>query len=181
MRLLSAVDGSVLWLGQIGEAAQANLLREASACGIAPERLVFAPYVKSHRDHLTRLQAADLFLDTLPHNAHSTAIDALQAGVPILTSPGAGFAGRVGASLVSAAGVPELAASNLREYENRALTYAREPERLRSIRDRLLRIRETSLLFDTTRFARNLEAVFSAMHARAGEGLPPTPISVPRV
>ncbi len=181
MRLLSAVDGSVLWLGQIGEAAQANLLREATACGIAPERLVFAPYLKSYRDHLARLQAADLFLDTLPHNAHSTAIDALQAGVPVLTLPGAAFAGRVGASLVSAAGILELVAPTLREYEDRALAYAREPERLRSIRDRLARTRETSLLFDTTRFVRNLEAAFSAMHARAGEGLAPAQISVPRV
>jgi protein O-GlcNAc transferase len=181
MRLLSEVEGSVLWLGQVGQAAQVNLLREASTRGVAPERLIFAPYIKSHRDHLARLQVADLFLDTLPHNAHSTAIDALQAGVPVLTSKGAGFAGRVGASLVSAAGVPELVTLTLQEYEERALAFAREPDRLRSIRDRLARTRETSLLFDTTRFVRNLEAAFTAMHARAGEGLPPVPISVPLV
>jgi protein O-GlcNAc transferase len=179
MRLLASVEGSVLWLGQIGDAARANLLREASARGVTSDRLIFAPYVKSHMDHLARLAAADLFLDTLPHNAHSTAIDALQAGVPVLTCLGSTFAGRVGASLVAAAGLPELAVPTFKDYEARALSFAREPGRLGAIRQGLSLARETSPLFGISRFTRNLEAAYSAMHARASEGLPPARFSVP--
>lgn len=178
MRLLRAVDGSVLWLGQVGETARANLTRAARERDVEPARLIFAPFIKSHGDHLARLAAADLFLDTLPHNAHSTAIDALRTGVPVLTAPGRTFAGRVGASLVSAAGVADLAVLSLQEYEEYALAFARETERFGSVRKREAGVMRTSPLFDTAAFARHLEALFTAMHARSGGGLPPAPLSV---
>ena len=112
MRLMHAVEGSVLWLLEGNAAAPDNLRRAAEAHGIAPERLVFAPVVK-HAEHLARQRLADLFLDTLPVNAHTTASDALSVGLPVVTCTGNAFAGRVAASVLRAAGLPELVASDL--------------------------------------------------------------------
>ena len=155
MRLLTACPGSVLWLLGDSPYAMLNLRREAAARGVAPERLVFAPRVPID-DHLARHRLADLFLDTLPVNAHATASDALWAGLPVLTCMGNTFAGRVGASLLRAVGMPELVASSLAEYEAIALSLARDPE-ARLVPEQNSRATNHEPLFDTARITRNLE------------------------
>lgn len=165
MRLLRGVEGSVLWLPQSNAAAMRNLRREAEARGVPAERLVFAPFVANGEDHLARLGLADLFLDTLPYNAHATASDALWAGVPLLTCLGSTFAGRVAASVLKAAGVPELITESLEAYEALALRLARDAEALSAIRNRLARNREICALFDTAAFTRNLEAAYLKLHS----------------
>ncbi|HVZ27775.1 MAG TPA: tetratricopeptide repeat protein [Rhizomicrobium sp.] len=170
MRLLTAVPGSVLWLLAGEENARANLRREAAARGIDPQRLVFAGRA-SQADHLVRHCHADLFLDTLPYNAHTTASDALWMGLPVVTCMGKSFAGRVAASLVGAAGVPGLATQCLADYEALALRLAREPVLLRSFRDRLQR--KAGSLFDSVRFCRSLEAAYVRMTEIARSGEPP--------
>jgi predicted O-linked N-acetylglucosamine transferase (SPINDLY family) len=178
MRLLRGVDGSVLWLKSTNTAAMSNLRREAKARGVAPERLVFASRVPRAEDHLARLRLADLFLDTLPYNAHATACDALWAGLPVLTCTGNSFPARVGASLLHAIGLPELVTSSLAEYEELALALARNPERLAGIKAKLMRNRDTEPLFDTARFTRDLESAYTAMWERQQAGLPPTSFAV---
>jgi predicted O-linked N-acetylglucosamine transferase (SPINDLY family) len=177
MRLLKAVEGSVLWLLEDNQAATANLKREAEARGISAARLVFAPRMRLE-DHLARHPLADLFLDTLPCNAHTTASDALWMGLPVLTVPGSTFAGRVAASLLSAAGVSELVAPSLERYETMALELAGNPEKLGALKARLVRDRYIAPLFDTGRFTRNLEAAFTAMVQRYRQGLSPAEISM---
>lgn len=162
MRLLRDVEGSVLWLLSDNAGAERNLRREASARGIDPARLVFAAR-EQPADHLARHRLADLFLDTLPCNAHTTASDALWAGLPLLTCLGNAFAGRVAASLVTAAGLPDLVASDLGEYERLALALARDPARLAETKARLAEGRATCALFDAQGFARNLEAAYVRM------------------
>jgi predicted O-linked N-acetylglucosamine transferase (SPINDLY family) len=177
-RLLRAVPDSLLWLSHMAPGPAANLRNEAATRGIAPERLVFAPYVQSDADHLARLKLADLFLDTLPYNAHATASDALWAGVPVLTMMGNGFPGRVAASLLTALGLEELIAPSLEAYENTALRFAREPNLLRDMKTKLARNRETMPLFDTASFTRGLEKAYFTMFERAGQGLPPASFTV---
>jgi predicted O-linked N-acetylglucosamine transferase (SPINDLY family) len=177
MRLLESVPGSVLWLLEDNEAASRNLRGEASARGVAPERLVFAPRT-SNTEHLARHRLASLFLDTLPYNAHTTASDALRMGVPVLTALGTTFAGRVAASLLRAVGLPELIVSSLEDYEALALKLAREPESLDRLRSKLEACRETAPLFDTVRYTRHLEAAFTVMHERLGQGKPPGPLKI---
>jgi protein O-GlcNAc transferase len=172
MRLLQRVPGSVLWLLESNELARRNLRREAEQRGVAPERLIFAP-IKPLAEHLARHCHADLFLDTLPCNAHTTASDALWSGLPVLTSPGATFAGRVAASAVAAAGVPELISSSLAAYEQLALDLACSPERLRALRERLERNRATAPLFDMPVYVRNLETAYARMWERWRAGEPP--------
>jgi protein O-GlcNAc transferase len=178
MRLLQRVEGSVLWLLQDNSAVARNLKREAQARGLSPDRLVFATRLEPP-EHLARQRLADLFLDTLPYNAHTTASDALWIGLPILTTPGATFAGRVAASLIAAAGVPELIAPSLEAYEAQALTLAREPEALAAIKAKLAANRESCALFDTARIARHLEAAFTRMHERWRAGEQPASFAVP--
>jgi predicted O-linked N-acetylglucosamine transferase (SPINDLY family) len=162
MRLLEQVPGSVLWLKQPGEKARANLLAAAAASGTDPSRLVFAKPA-ALAEHLARHQLADLFLDTLPYNAHATGCDALWAGLPLLTQRGTAFAGRVCASLLTALDLPELIAESAEDYESTALALAREPARLHDLRARLAENRAASPLFDTRRFARDLEALYEQM------------------
>jgi protein O-GlcNAc transferase len=171
MRLLASIDGSVLWLFQTNPFATRNLRKEAQARGIAPERLVFAPLVDLD-EHLARLTRADLFLDTLPYNAHTTASDALWAGVPVVTAMGASFAGRVAASLLHATGLPELVTDNLADYEALAHQLATDPVRLNGIRQKLRASRAGHSLFDTDRFRRHIEAAYVTMWEtwRRGEG-----------
>jgi predicted O-linked N-acetylglucosamine transferase (SPINDLY family) len=178
MRLLGAVDGSVLWLPQVNAAAVRNLRREAGRRGVSEQRLVFAPFVSADDDHLARLGLADLFLDTVPYNAHSTAIDALWAGVPVLTIRGAAFAGRVAASVLTAMGLPELIASSLADYESLAVKLAREPHTLSAIKAKLARDRETSALFDTPRYTLDLESAYTQMWHRHRNGESPACFSV---
>ena len=177
MRLLRQVEGSVLWLLEGNAAAPRNLRREAAARGIAPERLVFAPRMK-HEDHLARHRLADLFLDTLPYNAHTTASDALWAGLPVLTCLGTTFAGRVAASLLQAVGLPELITRSLGDYESLALQLANDATMLAAIKQKLARNRETFPLFDTDRFRRHIEAAYVAMWERYQRGEPPASFAV---
>jgi protein O-GlcNAc transferase len=163
----------VLWLPESNPAAKRNLVREAEIRGVPADRLVFAALVPSPAEHLARLQLADLFLDTLPYNAHSTAADALWAGLPLLTCEGDAFAGKVGTSLLRAASLPELVAESLAAYETMALRLAREPAALAALRTKLARNRGTCALFDTARFTRNLEAAYIGMWERQQDGLPP--------
>ena len=163
MRLLKAVDGSVLWLRRDNEIAEQNLRREAETRGINPTRLVFASRVPLAEDHLARYRIADLFLDTLPYNAHATASDALWVGLPVLTCCGASFAGRVGASLLNAIGLPKLVTYNLQEYEALALQLAQDASLLASIRAELARNRAVYPLFNTKRFTQHLETAYMTM------------------
>jgi predicted O-linked N-acetylglucosamine transferase (SPINDLY family) len=172
MGLLRDIDGSVLWLLENDAAAAHGLRAEAQARGIAAERLVFAPRAKPP-EHLARHRLADLFLDTLPYGAHTTASDALYAGLPVLTCTGTSFAGRVGTSLVHAAGVPELAMPSLDAYRDMALKLAREPETLAALKAKLARHRDVCALFDTARITRHLESAYETMLERARRGQRP--------
>jgi predicted O-linked N-acetylglucosamine transferase (SPINDLY family) len=178
IRLLKSVEGSVLWLARADSAAASNLRREAEQRGVDGDRIVFAPFVPTSEQHLARLALADLFLDTLPYNAHAGGSDALWAGVPVITCKGTTFAGRVGASLLSAIGLPELITQSLEEYEALALKVARTPEMLASFKARLTRNRTTEPLFDTKRFTRNLEAAYLAMWRRHQSGQAPQAITI---
>jgi predicted O-linked N-acetylglucosamine transferase (SPINDLY family) len=178
MRLLKSTARSVLWLLGDTPYVMHNLRREAEARGVAAQRLVFAPRVPVE-DHLARHGLADLFLDTLPYNAHTTASDALWMGLPVLTILGASFPGRVAASLLHAVDLPELVASSLDEYETLALALARDPEKLAAIRAKLLRNRGTEALFDTPRFTRDLEAAYQAIWEQSQRGEPPASFSIP--
>jgi len=173
MRLLATVPDSVLWLVGSHPLASANLRGEAARSGIAPERLVFAPKVP-YPDHLARHALADLFLDTVPYNAGVTASDALWAGLPLVTLRGRSFAGRMGASLLTAAGLPELIAESEADYAALALHLARTPDRLAHLAARLCDSRATSALFDAAASARHLEAAFDLMWRRHCTGQPPT-------
>jgi predicted O-linked N-acetylglucosamine transferase (SPINDLY family) len=181
MRLLHAVEASVLWLPAANKAVRRNLIREAQTRGVASERLVFAPYVESGAEHLARLALADLFLDTLPYNAHSSGCDALWAGVPVLTQLGETFAGRVGASLLHACGLPELIADSPSTYEAIALRLARDPSAHAELKAKLALNRNTCALFDTSRFTRHLESAYSMMWENHLRGLDPKPFKVPRM
>jgi predicted O-linked N-acetylglucosamine transferase (SPINDLY family) len=175
--LLREVEGSVLWLLRDNAAAEANLRREASTRGIDPARLVFAPRVPP-REHLARHELADLFLDTLPFNAHVTATDALWAGLPVLTCAGDTFASRVAASALRAAGVGELITANLDDYQNLALSLARSPDLLRGLREKLNDNRARCALFDTRRFCRHLETAYETMWEIARRREPPHSLAV---
>jgi protein O-GlcNAc transferase len=178
MRLLGEVDGSVLWLLEDSATAARQLRREAQRRGVAPGRLVFAPRAKME-EHLARQRLADLFLDTLPYNAHVTASDALWAGLPVLTRRGQAFAGRVAASLLEAVGLPELITDSREAYESTALTLAREPGRLAAIKVKLARNRATAPLFDTDRSRRHIEAAYVTMWERTQRGEPPAGFAIP--
>lgn len=171
MRLLRTVPESVLWLLEDSPWAVANLRREAFARGVAPSRLHFAQRLPPEA-HLARHRHADLFLDTLPFNAHTTASDALWAGLPVLTATGETFAGRVATSLLHAVGLPELVTPDLATYEALALALARDPARLAALRARLAATRATAPLFDTAGFARTLEAAYEEMWRRHDAGEP---------
>jgi len=177
MRLLKGVEESVLWLLEDNAAATRNLQREAAARGVDPARLVLAPRAPLP-EHLARHTLADLFLDTLPYNAHTTASDALWMGVPIVTCKGNTFAGRVAASVLHAAGLLELATESLEDYETLALRLARDPAALANIKTKLVARRGTTPLFDVVRFTRHLEAAYVTMHERRLRGLAPEGFAV---
>lgn len=179
MSLLRDIEGSVLWLSGYNEKAMDNLRREAHARNVAPERLVFARRVALNQDHLARLRLADVFLDTAPLGAHSTACDALWAGTPVLTYAGATFGGRVAASLLATLGLTDLVAATMTNYRERALELARNPTMLAAVKARLAANRESFPLFNTERFTRHIEAAYTDMWQRHKEGQPPASISVP--
>jgi predicted O-linked N-acetylglucosamine transferase (SPINDLY family) len=173
MRLLRKVDGSVLWLLEANETAAKNLRAEARARGVGDERLVFAKRV-GWDAHMARHRLADLFLDTFPCNAHTTASDALWEGLPILTCLGETFVGRVAASLLHAVGLPELVTHSHTEYESLALALATDPRQLSGIRQKLAQNRTTHPLFDTALSTKHIEDAYAQMMHRCRAGLPPT-------
>ncbi len=177
MRLLKAVEGSVLWLFQGNLTVAKNLRKEAEIRGVDPARLVFAPRMKPE-EHLARHRFADLFIDTLPCNAHTTASDALWAGLPVLTQIGQSFAARVAASLLNTMDLPELITKTQEEYEARAIELAMDPLRLTEIMIKLEQNRETSPLFNGKLFARHIEAAYTEIHRRSISGEKPDHIYI---
>ena len=179
MRLLRSIPDSVLWLLEANQLVKGNLRSEAEKRGVDPGRLIFAPLVPS-AEHLGRHRYADLFLDTLPCNAHTTASDALWAGLPVLTCSGDTFAGRVAGSLLMAIGMPELVTGSLEEYEQTALALARDPQRLIALRQKLEKNRETSALFDLPKLTGNIEAAYERMWQTWLSGQKPAAFSLGR-
>jgi predicted O-linked N-acetylglucosamine transferase (SPINDLY family) len=170
MRILRRVEGSVLFLYAGNHVAERNLSKAAERCGVDAQRIVFGKKL-DFEDYLARLKTMDLFLDTLPYNAGTTASDALWAGLPVLTCLGNAFAGRVAASLLTAIDLPELITASAREYEELAVELATNPTRLAQIRQKLAHNRLTTPLFDTARFTRNLESGYAQIYERHRTGL----------
>ena len=177
MRLLTKLPGSVLWLMAGSPESRSNLSAEAASRGVAASRLVFAPRLPL-AEHLARHSCADLFLDTFNYNAHNTAVNSLQAGLPLLTCLGRTMAARIGASIVNAAGLPEMVVRSHADYEERALHLASHPAELASIRERLIHGRSDAPLFQTERRVRHIESAFEQMWARHAAGLPPESFEV---
>ena len=178
MRILMQVEGSVLWLFEDNSTASTNLRKKAEARGVSAERLVFAKRMRSP-EHLARHRCADLFIDTLPYNAHTTASDALWAGLPVLTCLGETFVSRVATSLLNAIHLPELITTTLEDYERLAIELATNPEKLARIKLRLADNRLTTPLFDTRLFIKHIEGAYTAMHERHQAGLAPDHIVIP--
>jgi protein O-GlcNAc transferase len=179
MRILKRVEDSVLWLLEANVTAASNLRKQAIASDIDPQRLVFAKRMPM-ADHLARQRLADLFLDTLPCNAHTTASDALWAGLPVLTQVGETFAGRVAASLLNAIGLHELITSTPQAYEDLAIELALSSEKLAHLKQKLADNRLTTPLFDTRLFTQHIEAAYTAMYERYQAGLPRDHLYVPK-
>jgi predicted O-linked N-acetylglucosamine transferase (SPINDLY family) len=177
MRLLNQVEGGVLWLLGGDNDLECNLRQEAKNRGVDSGRLIFCSRT-TYAKYLARYRLADLFLDTFPFNAGTTASDALLAGLPIVTYSGETFASRMAGSLLYAVGLPELVTASVSEYENLARQLARDPGRLAAIKAKLARNRDTYPLFDTARFTRHLESAFTAIHDKLRHGLPPATFAV---
>jgi len=175
MRILHQVQGSVLWLLEDNPTAVTNLRKEANSRGVHGDRLIFANRMPL-AEHLARHRTAELFLDTLPYNAHTTASDALWVGLPLITCMGESFASRVAASLLTAIGLPELITTNLHDYESLAVKLATHPEELQSIKNKLERQRSTTPLFDVELFTKNIEDAYFQMYERYQSDLPPEAI-----
>ena len=174
-RLLAGTPGAHLWLFTDQAAVIAQLRQEAVQLGIDPGRIIFAQPVP-HEEHLARLTLADLVLDTLPYNAHTTTADALFMGVPVLTCLGTTFAGRVAASLLRSAGLPELVTHSLADYETLGRRLAAQPHELAAVRQRLAAAPDIQPYFDMVGFTRQLEALYARMWDRHRQGLPPAPL-----
>jgi predicted O-linked N-acetylglucosamine transferase (SPINDLY family) len=178
MRILKQVEDCLLWLLEDNTTVATSLRKEAEVRGVNAERLIFAKRMPL-ADHLARHRLIDLFLDTLPYNAHTTASDALWAGLPVLTCLGETFAGRVAASLLNAIRLPELVTTTLEGYERLAIELATNPEKLARIKRKLADNRLTTPLFDTKLFTKHIEAAYTAMYERHQAGLAPDNIIIP--
>lgn len=178
MNLLGQVPGSVLWLSDASQAVKDNLAREAAVRGVAPARILYARRMASMAEHLARYRLADLFIDTLPYNAHTTACDALWAGVPVLTRMGQSFASRVAGSLLKTIELSELVTQSLEDYAALALELANSPGKLATIRQKLAANRMSTPLFDVQRLARDIETAYTIMYERHMNGLPPETFQV---
>jgi predicted O-linked N-acetylglucosamine transferase (SPINDLY family) len=179
MRLLSGVEGSVLWLLGDTPAAETALRKAAAERGVDPARLVFAART-NFEEHMARHRLADLFLDTLPVNAHTTACDALWMGLPLIACEGNAFAARVAASLLTSAGLPDLVTTNLDDYEALALRLATDPSLLDSHRKRLAGVRASAPPFDPDRLRRQIESAYETMWDIWRRGEKPRSFSVER-
>jgi protein O-GlcNAc transferase len=175
-RLLKSVPDSVLWLSAPSPVAETNLRREAETRGVSSERIIMANKLETVEAHLARLQCADLFLDTLPYNAHATCSDALWMGLPVITCAGETFPSRVAGSMLTAMGVPELITYNLNDYHQLALDLANDRNRLDSIRRKIVANRDSSPLFDSEKFTRNLERAYVQMISQAESGATSRPV-----
>ena len=178
MRILKAVNDSVLWLTKSNKTAIENLKQEAVKLGIDENRLIFASRLELKEDHLKRIQSADLFLDTLPFNAHTTTSDALRVGLPVLTCIGESFTSRVAASLLNAVNLPELITTSQEEYEALAIELATNSKKYRAIKDRLVSNLPTAPLYNTPLFTKHIESAYKTMYERHREGLDPDNIYV---
>jgi len=181
MRILSKVDGSVLWLSKANKIIVESLKKETEYNGIDEARLIFAPRLEFIEDHLSRVKLADLFLDTLPYNAHTTSSDALRMGLPVLTCVGKSFASRVAASLLNAVGLPDLITNTHEEYEVLAVELAKNPKKLKTIKDKLAKNLPSAPLYDTPLFTKHLESAYKKMYERYHEGLESDHIYVERL
>jgi predicted O-linked N-acetylglucosamine transferase (SPINDLY family) len=177
-RILLAAKNSILWVSENNEHFRVNLIAEFKKRGVDSNRIIFAVREDLMADHLARYGQADLFLDTFPYNAHTTTIDSLKAGVPVLTRMGQSFASRVAASLLNAIGLPELITTSQAEYEALAIELAMNPQKLAEIKLKLANNRLTTPLFDTPLFAKNLEAAYLQMYERYQADLQPDHISI---
>jgi len=177
MRILKAVPDSLIWLFEDNESAAKNLRKEAEKRGVESGRLIFAKRTKLE-DHLARQKSADLFLDTLPYNAHTTCSDALWAGLPVLTLIGKSFASRVAASLLNAIRLPELITNSEQEYEEKAIELALNSEKLKEVKEKLEKHRLTTPLFDTKLFAKHIEAAYEEMYKKYQDDLAPSNIEI---
>lgn len=177
MRILRRVPGSCLFLNADNPTAEANLRNAARLAGVEPDRIVFGKRL-GVEDYLARYRAMDLFLDTLPYNAGTTASDALWAGLPVLTYKGQSYQGRYAASLLNAIGMPEMITDTLEEYEELAVQLGSDPARMAAVREKLANNRTSTLLFDTPRFTKNLEAAYERIYERHQQGLAPDHISI---
>ena len=177
MRILRSVENSVLWLFDSNPSASHNLKLEAVKRGVSESRLIFAPKLPLS-EHLARHRLADLFLDTLPYNAHTTASDALWSGLPILTCIGKSFASRVAASLLSAIDLPELIAHSLDDYAAKAVSLAGNPDDLKAIKDKLARNRLTQPLFNSELMTKSIESAYKKVYERHALGLAPEIIEI---
>lgn len=176
-RILQQVEDSVLWLRREDADVIEQYRAVAADYGIAPERLIFAPRTQTQVEHLTRLQCADIALDTRPYNAHTTTIDALWARVPVITLPGQSFTSRVAASILRVAGLQDYVAESVDDYVAKAVALARDAQRRQTLRRYLDTLHETSPLYDNQVFVDGLQAAFEAMYARYEAGQPPAPIT----
>jgi len=178
MRVLSEVDGSILWLSDGNKTGIGNLKKEAKKYGVDDSRLIFAPRLDLREDHLSRIQLADLFLDTLPYNAHATTSDALQVGLPVLTRIGESFASRVAASLINSVNMPELITSTLSQYEALAIKLATDSLKFKDIKEKLENNLLSSPLYNTPLYAKQIESAYLVMYDRYQKGLEPDHIYV---
>jgi predicted O-linked N-acetylglucosamine transferase (SPINDLY family) len=178
MRILNAVDNSILWLSGMNQTAANNLKNKAVKCGISSDRIIFASRMPLVSDHLNRIKLADLFLDTFPYNAHTTSNDALRGGLPVLTLMGESFASRVAGSLLHAVNLPELITHTQEGYESLVIELATNPEKLKKIRSKLLSNLPDSALLNTKRFTRHIESAYQEMYQRYQDDLPPEHIYI---
>ena len=169
---------SIFWVSSNNEQFRCGLISEFEYRGIEPNRIIFAPRVENMSDHLARHSLADLFLDTFPYNAHTTALDALKTGLPILTRIGESFPSRVAASLLNAIDMPELITSSQEEYEALAIELAKNPEKLNALKAKLAANRLTTPLFDTPLFTKNLEKAYTQMYERYQADVEPEHITI---
>ena len=169
-RILTAVDNSVLWLGSMNETAMTNIKNTAEKLGVNRERIIFAKREDLVEDHLCRLTLADLFLDTFPYNAHTTANDALKVGLPVLTIAGKSFASRVAASLLNTLDLNELVVTKAKDYELLAISLASDSSKLKKVKEMLLENIKTSPLFNTKLFTNNLELIYKEMYKKYQSG-----------
>jgi predicted O-linked N-acetylglucosamine transferase (SPINDLY family) len=178
MKILSMVEGSILWLSDGNETSINNLKKEAKKHGINSDRLFFAPRLELREDHLNRIKLADLFLDTHPYNAHATTSDAIQVGLPVLTCVGKSFASRVAASLINSVDLPELLTKTHEQYEKIAIDLATKPSKLKAIKEKLEINLTTSPLYDTPLYVKQIETAFMTMYERYQEDKKPGHIYV---